>query len=91
VTLYGSFCSQVKARRIIALDGERASASGGASQDLRPKDKVVDGPAGVGGMRGREGADRDSERLILRTGGRHGGSSRWMETGPALTAVLLKT
>ena len=35
VTLSGSFCAQVKARRIIALDDERASASGGASQDLR--------------------------------------------------------
>jgi len=55
VTLNGSFCAQVEARRIIALDGERASASGGASQDLRLKDKVVDGSARVGGMRGREG------------------------------------
>jgi hypothetical protein len=31
VTLNGSSCAQVKARRIIALDGERVSASGGES------------------------------------------------------------
>ena len=64
VTLHGSFCAQVKARRIVALDGERASASGGAFQILRLKDKVMDAPADVRGMRSREGADRDAERLI---------------------------
>jgi len=55
VTRNGSFCAQVKARRITALDSERASASGGASQDLRLKDKVVHGPAGARRMRGRGG------------------------------------
>ena len=34
VTLNGSFCAQVTAWRIIALDDERASVSGGASEDL---------------------------------------------------------
>ena len=39
VTLNGSSCAQVKAWRIVALDGERASASGGASQNLRLRTK----------------------------------------------------
>jgi hypothetical protein len=39
VTLNGSSCAQVKARRIVALDDERASASGGASQNLRLRTK----------------------------------------------------
>jgi hypothetical protein len=34
VTLNGSFCAQVTAWRIISLEDERASVSGGASQDL---------------------------------------------------------
>jgi hypothetical protein len=44
VALNGSSCAQLKARRIVALDGERASASGCASQNLRLKDKVTDAP-----------------------------------------------
>jgi FAD/FMN-containing dehydrogenase len=39
VPLNGSSCAQVKAWRIVALDGERASASGGASQNLRLRTK----------------------------------------------------
>ena len=41
VTLNGSSCAQVKARRIVALDDERASASGGASQ-FEAQDKVTE-------------------------------------------------
>ena len=56
----GSFCAQVKERRILALDCERTGASGGASQDLRlMKDKVVDVPTDVRGMRDCERADRE--------------------------------
>ena len=54
VTRNGSFCAQVKAWRT-ALDSERASASGGASQDLRLIDELVHGPADARRMRGREG------------------------------------
>ena len=90
VTLNGSFCAQVKARRILALDCERASAGGGASQDLRLKDKVVDVPTDVRGLRDREAADREVERFILRTGGRPGVPPRWMDIGSALTTVLVK-
>jgi len=42
VTLNGSFCTQMKAWRIVALDGDRAGASGSVFQDLRLKDKVAD-------------------------------------------------
>ena len=51
----------------------------------------MDGPLGPIWTRGREGADRDAERFILRTGRRHGRSSRWMVAGPALVVVLRKT
>ena len=53
MTLNGSFCTQMKAWRIVALDGDRASAGGSAFQNLRLKDKGSG--SGVGGMRGQEG------------------------------------
>ena len=42
MTLNGLFCTQMKAWRIVALDGDRVDASGSAFQDLRLKDKVAD-------------------------------------------------
>ena len=50
ITLNGSFCTQMKAWRIVALYGDRASTSGSALEAERQSSG-----SGVGGMRGQEG------------------------------------